>query len=231
MGVKFTSTIDMPISEQIMLKYLGGIMQLLGYGEDALTLWALKNKFQYILDSLKDKSNTTECIVYFRPSFGRSGGGHSSQFGEFDFIIITKVRVYLGESKWGNSSEIRDLTISLREEQLLRHLLFEIYIQAWLETESRDWDSFSLCVTSKLEITNIDKLVAPKSSLLQKNIQTVLTSISDNITNSCEVKNVLLYLYSGNFLKQTPIAVNGNFEIICIDYSEDLKDNFIKLDF
>ena len=61
-----------------------GIMKLLGYGEDALTLWVLRHRLDKLLDSIDDKSDPEGCVAYFRPSFGRSGGPNSSQFGEFD---------------------------------------------------------------------------------------------------------------------------------------------------
>jgi hypothetical protein len=57
-----------------------------GYGEDALTLWALTNKLPTILEKLRDNSAPSECEVLFRPSFGRRGGEINAQFGEFDFI-------------------------------------------------------------------------------------------------------------------------------------------------
>ena len=75
------------------------IMQILGYGEDALTLWAMKNKLDVILEALNDSSDPSTCQVFFRPSFGRSGGDKSPQFGEFDFIILSQNGLYLGESK------------------------------------------------------------------------------------------------------------------------------------
>ncbi len=63
-------------------------MQILGYGEDALTLWALQNKLMEILKFLDDSSDQPECKIFFRPSFGRRGGAGSSQFGEFDLRLL-----------------------------------------------------------------------------------------------------------------------------------------------
>ena len=63
-------------------------MEILGYGEDALTLWALKNKLPLILSALNDSSSLSQCKAFFRPSFGRRGGPSSAQFGEFDFILL-----------------------------------------------------------------------------------------------------------------------------------------------
>ena len=69
-------------------------MNILGYGEDALTLWALQNILPFILEMLHDSSVPSQCDVFFRPSFGRRGGKRSSQFGEFDFIILSEDRLY-----------------------------------------------------------------------------------------------------------------------------------------
>ena len=82
-------------------------MEIIGYGEDALTLWAMKKRLDFILDKLNDPTDPDNCKVFFRPSFGRRGGPKSSEFGEFDFILLSIKRVYLGESKWERSSELR----------------------------------------------------------------------------------------------------------------------------
>jgi hypothetical protein len=81
-------------------------MDILAYGEDALTLWALTQKLPAILDALSDHSDPNKCRVLFRPSFGRSGGEHSSQFGEFDFMawerkVFPSTRVTISKScRW-----------------------------------------------------------------------------------------------------------------------------------
>lgn len=64
--------------------------ETLGYGEDALTLWALEKHRSEILNKLDDQTTTSDCLVFFRPSFGRSGGKGSAEFGEFDSRIFKK---------------------------------------------------------------------------------------------------------------------------------------------
>ena len=76
----------------------------MGYGEDALTLWALKKQLTKILGTFKDSTDMVDCLVFYRPSFGRSGGPNSAEFGEFDAIVASKERIYLIESKWDNHS-------------------------------------------------------------------------------------------------------------------------------
>lgn len=106
-------------------------MKILGYGEDALTLWALKNKMPDILACVRDTSSAEECLVLFRPSFGRSGGPTSSQFGEFDFILATPRGVHLGETKWQNSPEVKEPIIELKKEQIER-----TYYRTWIQKPS-----------------------------------------------------------------------------------------------
>ena len=97
---------------------------MISYGEDALTYWALTKKLDLILEQLNDESNTEDCILFYRPSFGRRGGNKRAEFGEFDSILATPKTVFLIESKWGGSSELKNGTIALRFEQIERHEIF-----------------------------------------------------------------------------------------------------------
>lgn len=60
--------------------------KLFGYREDAFTLWALKRRTDEVLRQFNDPTNPSDCLVFYRPSFGRSGGEGSAEFGEFDAI-------------------------------------------------------------------------------------------------------------------------------------------------
>jgi len=92
---------------------------------------------------LDDHSDISKCRAYFRPSFGRSDGKKSSQFGEFDFIILASQYLYLGESKWGRSSEKTNKGLmDLRPEQLLRHKLFKFYVDEWAFGNYTGWGEF-----------------------------------------------------------------------------------------
>ena len=99
-------------------------MNVLAYGEDALTLWAIKEKFQNIVCDERIKQN--DCSIFFRPSFGR-GGRSKAPFGEFDFIIFTKEGIYLGESKWDSLSKPLPV-ITLEDGQKDRHEIFKLYM-------------------------------------------------------------------------------------------------------
>lgn len=209
-------------------------MTILGYGEDSLTLWAIKSHLNTILENIADDSDTDDCIVYFRPSFGRSGGELSSQFGEFDFIIITTNGVYLGESKWDNSSELKELSVNLRDEQILRHKLFSTYIKKWLQTNPKNWEEFSSILSIDLKNLNISKHIAPFGSLLQENIQSVLENITNRFkcTNEFRIQNILLYLHNNVSEQYLPKSVNSpDFKLVCLDYSSILKGHFIDFGF
>ena len=64
--------------------------KLLGYGEDFLTLWALEEQLAAILSKFEDHTPASDCLAFYRPSFGRSGGENSAEFGEFDAIISSR---------------------------------------------------------------------------------------------------------------------------------------------
>ncbi len=191
-------------------------MEILAYGEDALTLWALKNKLSTILQLLHDSSVSAECQAFFRPSFGRRGGPTSSQFGEFDFIILSKNCIYLGESKWDRSSErVNEGILTLRPEQQLRHDLFKFYIMEWAFGNYNDWAVFESEATRKLQAQGILKPIAPTGKLLASNLETVLGVIRSHYTAPPEVKNILLYLYSSSNQHQLPQRAGRDFDSYC----------------
>lgn len=208
-------------------------MQMLGYGEDALTLWALKQKMPDILQSLDGSTVPEDCLVFYRPSFGRRGGEERAEFGEFDFILVTKKGgLYLGESKWDNSSERKEQSIFLRDEQLRRHELFKWYAAKWFECKPRDWEQFLLHAQNDfINDFGGSKKLAPIDSILAETLRSVLCIIQAHIENPdlFKIKNVLLYLYNGN-KTQPPNKINSDFQIINIDYSGHLKSgNLIEL--
>jgi len=103
-------------------------MELIGYGEDAITFWILTNRLDKILERFDDNSKESECCVYYRPSFGR-GGKSRSLLGEFDAVLITPKCTYLIESKWEGSKELS--THELSKGQKKRHDMFTLIARAW----------------------------------------------------------------------------------------------------
>jgi len=205
-------------------------MEIFGYGEDALTFWALKNKLPIILESLGDSSSLSQCKAFFRPSFGRSGGVGSAQFGEFDFVLLSEKQIYLGESKWHRSSEnISNGELKLREEQILRHIMFKFYIEEWAFGNYSNWDEFDKYATEKLKALGIHKPIASAQSLLASNLQTVLNIIKLQFDLRPQIKNVLLFLHDGTNIKSLPKQATSNFQVVTIDYSESASENFVVL--
>jgi len=49
-------------------------MLIIGYGEDGLTAWAVTHRLADILKALDDPTAPSDCMVVFRPSFGRAHG-------------------------------------------------------------------------------------------------------------------------------------------------------------
>ena len=206
-------------------------MQILAYGEDALTLWAIRNKLDLILRGVNDSSDPSMCQVFFRPSFGRRGGDSSPQFGEFDFILLSKDRLYLGESKWIRSSEkLKGGVLELRKEQKRRHEVFQFYVEQWAFGSYSSWREFTDKARLELE-SGAAKPLAPENSLLATNLQTVLGVIKEHYTSTPDIRNVLLYLYDGATVGQLPQRAGEDFDLVCIDYSkEDTLDNFIRIE-
>jgi hypothetical protein len=205
-------------------------MQILGYGEDALTLWAIKNKLDVILETVGDSFDPSMCQMFFRPSFGRRGGDSSPQFGEFDFIILSKDRLYLGESKWVRSSEkLKDGILELRVEQKRRHEVFKFYVEQWAFGSHSSWREFTDKAQLELE-SGVVKPLAPTNSLLAANLKTVLGVIKEHYASMPDIRNMLLYLHDGAAVEQLPQKVSEDFDLVCIDYSgADTLDNFIRI--
>jgi hypothetical protein len=208
-------------------------VKILGYGEDALTLWALQNKLIQILKFLKDASDPSECKIFFRPSFGRRGGSNSSQFGEFDFILLTKTCLYLGESKWDKSSELSNAgSLELRPEQKLRHRIFEFYVRKWAFGQYDSWKKF-LEGQEKFSKEEFGKPLAPINSLLKSNLMTVLGIISGHFTKTPQIINLLLYMYdssSGEPPTMTVSKMDSKFHFVPVDYSGFGEGNFIPIE-
>jgi hypothetical protein len=182
-----------------------------GYGEDSLTLWFLKNQPQVVLERFSDNTKPSDCLAFYRPSFGRSGGSESAEFGEFDAIMASKENIYLIESKWDNHRQSAPAKLVLRPEQTERHEVFRWYLSKWNE-ESAEFIK--------------GKKLAPPNSLLATNLQHVLSQLRQccpNAANLDHVKNVLIYFHSAN--SKPPQKVSEGFTIIPVEY----EGNYVNL--
>jgi hypothetical protein len=202
--------------------------KILGYGEDALTLWALKEQLRKILDVFKDSTNVEDCLIFYRPSFGRSGGKHSAEFGEFDAIVASKEKYYLIESKWDNHSNYEKDSVRLRDEQVLRHEIFTWYLYNWGTMYSGNWQRFK---AEQEKNFKYEKTIPPAGSLLATNLEYTLSKIvnyCDCDTIQSNARNVLLFFYDSS-KSQPPTKTNGMFTIIPIDYAKYTQNNFINI--
>ena len=193
-------------------------MRMYGYGEDSLTLWALRHRLDLILKAFDDTTPPANCQVFYRPSFGRSGGENSSQFGEFDFIVLSKRHLYLGESKWDRSSlKTVNGVLELEGVQARRHEIFKAYIKHWAFGEYRDWEVFSEEAESL-----IGRPIPGKDSLLASNLQTVLGTIREYYASEPTPVDMLLYFHRGEDAEQVPQEASDGFKLVCMEYETAL---------
>ena len=205
-------------------------MEILAYGEDALTLWALQNKLPDFLRHFGDVSLKDDCKVLFRPSFGRRGGDESAQFGEFDFILLSPACIYLGESKWDRSSEVgRNGLITLRSEQELRHTLFRAYVEEWFAGQYSTWDAFRPHAQAGLIARNIAKPVPSAERTLALNLKSVLEFIRQQYADLPAIKDVLLYMHKGQLNDPPPQVSPATFCFFPVEYTPYPNDQFIRI--
>jgi len=201
---------------------------ILGYGEDALTLWALKHRMSEILSKLNDKTSPSDCIVFYRPSFGRSGGADSSEFGEFDAILVSLENIYLIESKWDNLSASKSEKNLVRPVQGLRHQIFSWYMAHWKEKHVQNWKGF---VDEKgQDFRNKFNKPIASSGLLAENLGFTLETILKHckeFTGERNIKNVIMFFYKRR-LDALPIKPK-DFTLVTIDYSQDITGNFVRM--
>jgi len=205
------------------------MVKIIGYGEDSFTLWALKQRVSKILEEFRDKTAPSECLIFYRPSFGRCSRKNSSVFGEFDAIIVSLKNIYLIESKWDNLSEFKKDELVLRDEQTLRHQIFSWYLTHWNKEYSGHWENF---IEKHRDNFKFDgKTMAQKGSLLATNLEYIITKTIEyckTITYD-NIKNMLLFFYDSKKKSKLPIEINSTFTMIPIDYSEETEGNFVTL--
>ncbi|MFY8201956.1 MAG: hypothetical protein ACOVLE_14875 [Pirellula staleyi] len=203
--------------------------QIIGYGEDALTYWALTTKLQYILDKL-DKTKADDCLVFYRPSFGRG-----VNIGEFDAILATAKTVYLVESKWDESKEYKESRheIVFAESQLRRHRLFTAYRNHWRVGDFPDWKDFADRF-AEVARKNLEGHVVPKASnTLAKNLAYTLNRVwqaqREQVT-----KNVSLFITCNKHEHDpapTIVANDLQFDSVQVVYQSNYGvRGFIRLD-
>jgi hypothetical protein len=204
-------------------------VKLIGYGEDALTLWALTSRRRDVLMALGDKANPEGCTVIYRPSFGRKGGPTSSQFGEFDFILGTPTALYLGEAKWDKSPELIERPIRLRDEQLERHKVFEAYYRVWISRQQWDVRDFFEASQAYFATERLVKPTPPPRSTLAQNLVSILKVCAGATNYIDSIRNVLLVTDSSGGLRLSLEDAPRDFALVCISAAESLEDGLIPL--
>lgn len=205
---------------------------IFGYGEDALTFWALKDRLTDILKALKDQNAPSDCLVFFRPSFGRRGGTGTAEFGEFDAILVTSKSVYLVESKWdGLTRWDEGARILLGDAQKLRHQVFSWYLMHWDAKYSSDWRSFTRDYNTEFQ-SRFDKKLARAGRLLAQNLEIILMRINEHCgkLKPENVKNVILFFYNKERKSSPPSKVPENFSLVSLDYSQVIEGHFVVLE-
>ena len=169
-------------------------MRILGYGEDALTYWALSRHLPEVIGQapLNDQSaKDAKVLLIYRPSVGRAGGNASAQFGEFDAIVGTRNAVYLIESKWTGEPIINGHVI-LAARQILRHQIFRWVRARWLEQAPASWTEFYNHPANVADFARDfqGKPLVPFGRRLACNFQYVLQQLPGR---DVPIKDVLLY--------------------------------------
>lgn len=139
--------------------------------------------------------------------------------------------IYLIESKWDNLSTFSNDEIVVKEEQELRHLIFSWYTTHWDKKYSEDWESFVKKHMYRFQKRFPKRKIAPPDSLLAKNLQFILTMLQKHYGKApsvCDIKNVLLFFYNKNS-SRPPTKISEGFNLVGIDYGEEVKGNFITL--
>jgi|LFRM01.2.fsa_nt_gb hypothetical protein len=203
---------------------------ILGYGEDPLTFWALKSKLPDILKVLNDKSAPSDCLIFYRPSFGRGGGTQSqrAEFGEFDAIMGTPKATFLIESKWASSSEVKNGVVYLRAEQELRHQIFKWYLSEWTSGSFNNWGDFveQRMTQFDTKFKTFNKKMVPENSLLANNLEYILNRLKAYCP---KVQKDVLLFFSTEAVHPTKV-IPAHFQLIPIQYKTLNNSQLFQLD-
>lgn len=181
------------------------------------------------MEQFQDKTIPSDCLVFYRPSFGRHSKESKAVFGEFDAIIVSSESIYLIESKWDNLGRFSKGELILSEVQQLRHRIFSWYLTHWDKKYSNDWKRFVKEQQPDFQEKFKGKTIAPAGKLLAENLELILTESVERCKkiSSNNIKNILLFFYNAeNSEKPSKIR---DFTLIPIDYSKANQDNFVTL--
>jgi hypothetical protein len=208
-----------------------GEIMLYGYGEDALTLKMLTDNIWELLQLLGEPENIElqDVVRYYRPSFGRRSGSGRSEFGEFDFILFTPRKIYLGESKWDGGQS----RIELEPRQINRHKVMREYFNELWDSDSVDWERFRKYISKNDQLRRLNKSFPRPGTILYHTLTSVLEDAFDfykkthkRIPKICDV---LLYFYDSTRNPSVTITVPDEFCLVSIDRSKMSRGTLITL--
>ena len=199
-----------------------------GYGEDALTLYAMTKGLRVFLDQLNDPTPTDEAMVYFRPSFGRRSPNPNatpSVFGEFDAIVVSGLAAYLVEGKWNSSAELQETVVTVAERQQRRHKVFRWYHEKWRQEMPVSWADFRAQTKADFESAFPGLTIPTAGTTLAMNLQFVLTGLCLR-----HIPLVDVLLFSTIHENVRPVAVEPpNFRLVILRAHSIGGDGFIEL--
>lgn len=199
-----------------------------GYGEDALTLYAVTKGLRAFLDQLEDKTPTDEVTVFFRPSFGRRSPnlrGTTPVFGEFDAILATNHAIYLVEAKWNSSAELQESKLIVSPRQIRRHQVFRWYHDRWQDSHPPTWDDFRAINRESFEAAFPGLTIPMQDTTLARNLQFVLTTVCQR---NVPIVDVLLFCTVHKNIRPTTVKPN-TFRLITIYAHSVGGEGFIDL--
>ena len=202
---------------------------LLGYGEDALTLWAITKGLPSLLRQLEDDTPEKDVLVLFRPSFGRRSPNPKampSVFGEFDAIMRSKSANYLIEGKWNKSSELSKSTLDVEDRQQKRHEVMHWYYDNWQRNPKESWANFRKRSKTFFETTFPGRTMPTAGTTLARNLEYVLDLMKDT---ELPLYDVLLFSTVHSGLQ--PSAINPSyFRLVVMNVEPVGGDGFIMID-
>lgn len=197
---------------------------MIGYGEDALTFWALRSDLRRILRELDDQTDPESCLRIYRPSFGRGGG--KANFGEFDSILATRKSVYLIESKWDDKDHERKWSVRLQETQVRRHEIFRWYFLRWPDDKFGDWGQFVERYEGHFSQEFKGKTIAKQGTLLSGNLMYILGRLKGYPRH---LTDVLLFFDSGENVKPSNVNPPGFFKLVVLPYSRLPRSHYVDM--
>jgi hypothetical protein len=198
---------------------------MIGYGEDSLTYHVLTTQLRQFLDNVHAPNVLFDDVIFFyRPSFGRG-----KNIGEFDAIIGTKTHIYLIESKWHESGEVRRRAeeVILDANQVKRHRQFSSLLNIWRTHELDNWDDLLVIEDNDIVDGKIHGWKIPASTRkLAENLQSVIVTLLNHAPNAM-IKNIILLIHPENLdlFPNTPADAQSTtledleFELVKMTYT------------